>query len=65
MKVKLLIDLKDSYNETYHHAGDMVDIKVRSIDTEPDGVTVGHIRKYPYQCGWFYIKREHFKKIKK
>lgn len=65
MKVKLLIDLKDAYGETYHSAGSICDVKVRTIETEPDSMTIGHIKKYPYQLGYFYIKKEHFKKVPK
>jgi hypothetical protein len=63
MKAKLLIDLRDSYNEVYHSKGDTVDIIQRTLRTESDTTTVGHIKQYPYKCGWFYITKKHFKKL--
>jgi hypothetical protein len=65
MKVKLLIDLKDAYNETYHSKGSIVEVTKRTLKTESDGMTVGHIKKYPYSCGWFYITKQHFRRIRK
>lgn len=65
MKVKLLNDLKDAYGEIYYSEGDIVDIYERTIYTENDNMTVGHIKKFPFMCGGFYINKDHFKNIRK
>ena len=62
MKVKLIVDLKDAYGEIYHDKGDVVEVEKRSIETEPDTMTVGHLKKFPYSCGWFYINETHFER---
>jgi hypothetical protein len=65
MKVKMLHDLDDAYGETYFRKGEIVTgVVERTIKTEGDNTTVGHIKKYPYRIGGFYVTRKAFQKVR-